>query len=52
MGREFEFFFFLMAVLGLLCCVCFSLVSEAGTTLIAICGLITAVTSLAAEHRL
>ena len=39
------------AVLGRLCCVCFSLVSEAGTTIIAMCGLITAVT-FAAEHRL
>ena len=41
-----------MAVLGLLCCVCFSPVSGAGTTLTAMCGLIAAGTSLAAEHRL
>ena len=41
-----------MAVLGLCCCVGFSLVAVSSFSLVLVCGLLTAVLSLAIEHGL
>ena len=48
-----KFLFNYLTVLGLLCCVDFSLVvTSRGYSLAVVCGLLTAVASLVAEHRL
>ena len=45
--------FLFLAVLDLLCCSGFSLgAASAGDSLVAMCGLLIAVASLVAEHRL
>ena len=47
------FFFFFLAALGLCCCVwAFSSCGEQGLLYVAVHGLLVAVASLAAEHRL
>ena len=46
-------YLFILAVLGLRCCAqAFSSCGEWGLLFIAVCGLLTAVASLVAEHRL
>ena len=50
---KFLFFYLFLAVLGLHCCVGFSLVvANWGCTLVVVCRLLIAVASLAAEYRL
>ena len=47
------FIYLSLAVLGLSCCVGFSLVvTSGGYSLVAVCGLLIAVASLVVEHRL
>ena len=51
--EEFLFFFFLMAALGLSCCVhAFSSCGERGLFFVAVRGLLIAVASLVAQHGL
>ena len=48
-----SFFFFFLVALGLHCCArAFSSSGEQGLLLVAVCGLLIAVASLAVEHRL
>ena len=48
-----QLFFIFLAVLGLCCCVVFSLVAECGgCSLVEVLGLLIAVASLVEEHRL
>ena len=53
LGRFFFLSFFLLAALGLSCCTgVFSSCGEQGLLFVAVCGLLTAVASLVAEHGL
>ena len=46
------FIYFLLAVLGLHCCMTFSSCGEGGFSLVVVCRLLIAVASLVVEHRL
>ena len=51
--ETFFFFYIFLAVLGLCCCTwAFSSCGKRGLLFVAVCGLLTAVASLVAEHGL